>query len=368
MSTDMLPFLLVASDLDGTLFDNNCQISDYSKRVIFRLYHEKNVKLVMATGRHWRCVEAAKNSLVEYFKRAYAELESTKEGETIPEKHHGFYVISSNGALAHDDEGRVLVERHINPDIVKELYCSYGLPNTGLKRKQKQTDNEKECGLPSSPDSSSGNGENKFGEPQANATNVDVGGLNEDPDEFSLEKVRVSAYTAKEWFLTSRFLPEEMMMKKFGYIPIIMEFDPKDPRNDGKSVHDLLPSEGVNKICFRSKDRALLSTIEQELHERFGDQISVAFSSNFCLDVGPSGVTKFSALHEIANHLHIDVKRILSFGDSMNDKEMLENVAKGFLMDNAQLRLKKLLPQCTVIGHNNDDSVAKKIEEVFNLV
>ncbi|CCW68681.1 unnamed protein product [Phytomonas sp. Hart1] len=363
MSENSSPFSLVASDLDGTLFDFDCKITDYTKKLIFRLSHEKNIRFVLATGRHWGSTLSTQKDLQQYFERAYADLADSQGGKTLSGKKHGFYVVSSNGGLVHDEDGKIVVEHQLDPAIVKELYQSFALPYTDLKRGVNLTDEEKarqvvvpQAEMPAR----DGAVENEWDKGE--------GGLNEDPNEFSIEKVRVSAYTNKEWLITSSFLPEELMVKKFGLLPIVIDFDPEDPSNEGKSVLDSLPLEGINKICFRSADRALLSSFEQELSQRFGDQISIALSSNFCLDVGPGGISKFSALREIAGHLGISVQSMVSFGDSMNDKEMLENVGKGFVMGNAQARLKKLLPHCTVIGNNNEDAVAKKLEEVFNMV
>jgi phosphoserine phosphatase len=55
----------------------------------------------------------------------------------------------------------------------------------------------------------------------------------------------------------------------------------------------------------------------------------------------------------------------LAFGDGMNDLEMLESVGKGFVMGNANPKLKAALPNHDVIGSVDKDAVALKLIEIF---
>ncbi|EPY28428.1 hypothetical protein STCU_05136 [Strigomonas culicis] len=67
------------------------------------------------------------------------------------------------------------------------------------------------------------------------------------------------------------------------------------------------------------------------------------------------------------------MRQSIAFGDDLNDKSMLVNVGRGFVMANANPKLKQETAQAPfqnqleVIGNNADDSVCRKIRELFDL-
>ncbi len=48
----------------------------------------------------------------------------------------------------------------------------------------------------------------------------------------------------------------------------------------------------------------------------------------------------------------------MAFGDTMNNREMLSLVGKGFVMGNAMSQLKLALPHLPVIGHSEAQAVS----------
>lgn len=109
---------------------------------------------------------------------------------------------------------------------------------------------------------------------------------------------------------------------------------------------------GVNKMCFISNNYKKLLILEKELNTRWGYHINVSFSFSTCLEVVLGGVFKGYALQYIANLLHYELRDCITFGDSMNDQEMLRMTGKGCIMYNAQQRLKDALPYLEIIGSN----------------
>ncbi len=92
---------------------------------------------------------------------------------------------------------------------------------------------------------------------------------------------------------------------------------------------------------------------------------SVFLTNGNFIDVNPLGISKWTGLKFLANYLNIDLKKIVTFGDSGNDLEMLQNAGKyGFPMKNSTPDLTKILQ--SKIGDNNSNAIAKKIIELVD--
>lgn len=127
----------------------------------------------------------------------------------------------------------------------------------------------------------------------------------------------------------------------------------------------MLPSDGICKVYYTSDDHERLLALEKELNARWGDRVNVSFSLPVCLEVMAGGVSKGHALDHVARLLGYSLKECISFGDGMNDKEMLMMAGKGCIMGNGQQRLKDLLPELEVIGSNVDDAVPHFLSAMF---
>lgn len=90
-------FPVVVSDLDGTLFNPNHQLSPKTQQVIKAL-GEQGVKFILATGRHYEDIKHLRTTL----------------GLDM-------YLVTSNGARAHSPDDKPVVQIDISPDIVKPL-------------------------------------------------------------------------------------------------------------------------------------------------------------------------------------------------------------------------------------------------------
>jgi len=77
------------------------------------------------------------------------------------------------------------------------------------------------------------------------------------------------------------------------------------------------------------------------------------------------GVSKGHALDQVAKTLGYSLLDAISFGDGMNDKEMLTMAGKGCIMSNSHQRLKDLLPELEVIGTNADEAVARWLRKMY---
>ena len=88
---------LIATDLDGTLLNNNHQISEYNKKVIKRA-SEKGIKTILSTGR-----PTASASKFLYDLNIDTEL------------------ISFNGAMITDKNSNIIYQENLNPEISIKL-------------------------------------------------------------------------------------------------------------------------------------------------------------------------------------------------------------------------------------------------------
>ncbi|KAG5500462.1 hypothetical protein JKF63_03555 [Porcisia hertigi] len=218
------------------------------------------------------------------------------------------YIITSNGARIHDNTFKVVREHNIRPELVEAILRT---------RTVKDTDTNEEM-------------------PKTFATNV---------------------YREAEW-LTDKYIPE--VAKAFH-----KDFECTHLR---ERLWDLEARElgGVHEIWFAG-DHAKLKLLNATLDERFPGELCCTFSLPDLLDCVPAGVNKGNSVREVAEMLGLTLDEVACFGDGMNDESMLNTTTTSFIMENGQQRLKDAVPHAQVIGTNDDDSVAKKLEEMFLL-
>lgn len=90
-------YKVVISDLDGTLLNNQHQVSPHTRKVLKKMVAE-GTKFVVATGRHHIDVKAIRNAL----------------GLDI-------YLVTSNGAVVTDKQDQIIYNRTLPVDIAQEL-------------------------------------------------------------------------------------------------------------------------------------------------------------------------------------------------------------------------------------------------------
>jgi Cof subfamily protein (haloacid dehalogenase superfamily) len=81
------------------------------------------------------------------------------------------------------------------------------------------------------------------------------------------------------------------------------------------------------------------------------------------LDLAPDGVSKASALADVAERLGVDRANVLAIGDGRNDVEMLEWAGRGVAMGQAPLEVQEAADDVTETVHN--DGVALELSRWF---
>lgn len=120
--------------------------------------------------------------------------------------------------------------------------------------------------------------------------------------------------------------------------------------------------EEIQKITIRvsNQENPALRNMYAELLE-YADLID----HGFALECIPAGYNKASGIERLIKALHIDRKDTYAFGDSLNDKEMLEYVEYGIAMGNSVPEILALAKYCTDALY--EDGIYKACEK-FGLI
>lgn len=127
----------------------------------------------------------------------------------------------------------------------------------------------------------------------------------------------------------------------------------------------MLSTNGIYKVYYTSDDQQRLLMLEKMFNARWGNRVNVSFSLPICLEVMAGGVSKGHALEQVAKLLGYELRDCISFGDGMNDQEMLAMTGKGCIMYNAHQRLKDKLPSLEIIGSNKDEAVSRYLQAMY---
>lgn len=264
-------YKLVVCDMDGTLLNDQHRVSEYTARVIKKL-SSQGVKFIIATGRPYLDARHYRDEL---------NLQS--------------FLITSNGARAHDENNNEIVSENIPKKFVNEL-------------------------------------------------------LSLDLDK---KKYHRNIYHNDDWFIEYEVDGLVEFHQESGYMFKITDLN-KYKNDDVAKVFFIAEPEDTEKL-------------ENEVKEKFKNDLSITVSSPYCLEFMKKGVNKASTLKKVLEILKIKPEEVIAFGDSMNDYEMLSFVGKPCIMGNGSDRLKAALPDVEVVGKNNEDAIGRKLIEIFNL-
>ena len=126
-----------------------------------------------------------------------------------------------------------------------------------------------------------------------------------------------------------------------------------------------ISNKNISKVLFICEDTNKLLFIKKSIIEYWGKYVNASFSFPTCLEVMSKIVSKGNALKLVANLLGFSLQDCISFGDGMNDKEMLDMSGKGCIMLNSHYVLKNCLPNLEIIGSNKNDSVAEYLNNIY---
>ncbi|MGL5210422.1 HAD family hydrolase [Cetobacterium sp.] len=123
-------------------------------------------------------------------------------------------------------------------------------------------------------------------------------------------------------------------------------------------------SRAIN-FYYQHENREKLVELQEFLKSIFKKKITLCISTNNRLDVMSYNINKGEGVKKILDKFNNSLNETIAFGDQLNDLEMLKIVEKGFCLKNSCEDLKEKIDKENVIGFNFQDSVAKKLEELF---
>ncbi|BBA84778.1 Cof-type HAD-IIB family hydrolase [endosymbiont of Pachyrhynchus infernalis] len=263
----------IISDLDGTLLNSNGLISDYTNNII-KLLNNTNIKLIIATGRHYIDVSNLinKNSISAFY-------------------------ITANGSVIHDYNNNLIYYAKLDSNVLLEIINNIY--------------------------------------------------LNDD-------EIYTNIFCNDIWITNPESKLNRFYVKKY-------------------DINDIIKNNYILnnscKIHFNSDNINALSNLKEFLNKNWKDYIEVNFSLPFCLEVNPKNVSKGNTLKFLLNKLNIELNNCISFGDGMNDYDMLSITGKSCLMKNSSNDLKNKLCNLEIIDSNDNDGVAKYIEKnILNMI
>lgn len=123
---------------------------------------------------------------------------------------------------------------------------------------------------------------------------------------------------------------------------------------------DFLKDERITKILFQSLHMPYLQALDKEMRPITNSFANTSFSSNRYLEINHAGIDKGVGLHELANHLGIDMKDTMAIGDNFNDMAMLEEAGLSIAVANAIDEIKEISDYVT-LADNNEGAVGEAI-------
>lgn len=119
--------------------------------------------------------------------------------------------------------------------------------------------------------------------------------------------------------------------------------------------------EGFYKVQISSLSQDELNGMREELKSVPG--IDITSSAYFNIEIGPEGVTKGTALEELARIKNVPREETIAMGDNYNDMPMIEYAGCGVAMENAVPPLKD--KACFITKSNEDCGVSYAIEKLI---
>jgi Cof subfamily protein (haloacid dehalogenase superfamily) len=132
----------------------------------------------------------------------------------------------------------------------------------------------------------------------------------------------------------------------------------------GVERRDELWSTPISKVLLRHSeltDDELAATARAVV----GSLATVTMSGPGTVELQPCGITKATGLALAAEHLGLERRRTIAFGDMPNDIPMFHWAAHGVAMAGAHPELKAVADEVTLT--NEDDGVAVVLERVFGI-
>ena len=166
----------------------------------------------------------------------------------------------------------------------------------------------------------------------------------------------ITGYSGPNWFVTED-LREYFYNKK-----------PDRTRYPEQITPEEFKRHDFTKIFFLGENHDELLKLEDEIRKAVGDgNVSLLFANEGSLEIFSANCNKAKAAEVLLERDGLALKDAVSFGDGLNDYELITETGLGFAMGNSIYLLLEKLSDTEVIESNAEDGMAKKLRELFDL-
>ena len=124
--------------------------------------------------------------------------------------------------------------------------------------------------------------------------------------------------------------------------------------------------KNFSKIFFLGEHKKLLE-LEKEVKRVTNNETNVVFVNERSLEIFSKTCDKAIAADFLLKKDGLTLKDVVSFGDGVNDYDLITQTGLGFAMKNSIYRLLEKLSDIEIIESNENDGMAKKVREIFDL-
>lgn len=283
---------LIATDLDGTLLNSKHQVSSENENAL-RQAQRDGIEVVVSTG------------------RAYFDVVSIFEPLGIKT-----WVISANGAVIHDPDGRLYHSETIDK---KRAYDILSWLQSENYYYEVFTDSA-------------------IYTPQNGRQLLDV----------ELDRVK-SANPEADLSVLMQAAEVQYSQSGFAYIDTFQELLEEDKQIDFYNI--------LGFSFFKEKLEAGWQRYQED------KDLTLVSSADHNFELSSKKASKGQALERLAKRLNIPMKETAAVGDSLNDRSMLEAAGKGVAMGNAREDIKAIADAVTLT--NDEHGVAHMIRHLL---
>ena len=166
----------------------------------------------------------------------------------------------------------------------------------------------------------------------------------------------ITGYSGSNWFVTED-LREYFYNKK-----------PDRTRYPKQITVEEFKKNDFTKIYFLGENHNELMELENAIMQAAGEEnISILFASEGSLEIFSADCSKTKAAKAVLERDGLTLKDAVSFGDGLNDYDLITQTGLGFAMENSIYLLLEKLTDTEIIASNANDGMAKKVREIFDL-
>ena len=172
------------------------------------------------------------------------------------------------------------------------------------------------------------------------------------------EDMSINIYTDSQWLTNDS--ANRWTQREINNTMVRPEVTDLNSGNIASYLHDLQ----VHKVLLRSNPANVELLAGELVAVGLDSQANTTNTRNKLIELTPHGVDKGKAVHKISRLTGINVSQMMAFGDADNDVEMLQAVGLGYAMADCNDKLRAVATE--VVGSNNEEGVAAKLEELHN--